>query len=339
MIGLGEEKTLLDLRGVTRVFRTGLYHGAAFRAVDDVSFCVREKTCEIIAGESGSGKSTLAKMVLGILKPSAGEVFYKGRNIFRLRGGERKEFKREVQPVFQDPFETFNPFRKVTDYLEATALNFGMAKSRREAIRLIDDCLQRIGMDPHDVHGKFPHEFSGGQLQRLSIARALMANPRLLVADEPVSMVDASVRVDILALFVELMVGSNMSVIYITHDLSTAYYLGVQTNAEIIIMYRGECVEKGSVEEVLINPLHPYSEMLLDALPEPNPQRKWTSRARLPSLTLKEFRKNGCKFAERCQRAAQICFEKRPPLSYVDNRAVRCWVVEEKVLKEGHHEA
>ena len=339
MIGLRKEKTLLDLRGVTRVFRTGLYLGAAFRAVDDVSFCVREKTCEIIAGESGSGKSTLAKMVLGILKPSAGEVFYKGRNIFRLRGGERKEFKREVQPVFQDPFETFNPFRKVTDYLEATALNFGMAKSRREAIRLIDDRLQRIGMDPHDVHGKFPHEFSGGQLQRLSIARALMANPRLLVADEPVSMVDASVRVDILALFVELMVGSNMSVIYITHDLSTAYYLGVQTNAEIIIMYRGECVEKGSVEEVLINPLHPYSEMLLDALPEPNPQRKWTSRARLPSLTLKEFRKNGCKFAERCQRAAQICFEKRPPLSYVDNRAVRCWVVEEKVLKEGHHEA
>ena len=333
MILLGEERSLLSLRELTRVFRTGLYLGAAFRAVDGVSFSLEQKACEIIAGESGSGKSTVAKMVLGILKPTAGEVLYQEKNVFKLRGEERKEFKKKVQPVFQDPYGTFNPFRRVIDYLEATALNFGTANSRKEAIRLIEDRLQRIGMDTQEVYGKFPHEFSGGQLQRLAIARALMANPSLLVADEPVSMVDASVRVDILALFVELMRSFNMSVLYITHDLSTAYYLGVQTNAEIVIMYRGEIVEKGSIENVLTNPLHPYSKMPLDALPEPNPQKKWTSRAQLPSLALREYRRIGCKFAERCQHATQMCFERRPPLFHIEDRAVRCWLVEQKATK------
>lgn len=317
---------------MTRVFRTGLYFGMSFRAVDDACFRFAQGTPEVlvIAGESGCGKSTLAKMVLGILNPTRGKILYKGKDIKKLKRQERKAFIRDVQPVFQDPFDTFNPFHRVVNYLKATALNLGVAESEEQAIGIIDKCLQRIGIDPTDVYQRFPHEFSGGQLQRLSIARALVASPSLLVADEPVSMVDASARVEILNLLVALINQIGMSVMYVTHDLATAYYIGAQTRGKIIIMYRGDTLEQGLVEEVLVNPLHPYTKMLLEALPEPDARRRWKTKTKLPSLELREFQTSGCKFANRCQYATPVCLGKRPELIDVGDRSVRCWLMENR---------
>lgn len=325
-----DDAPLLEACNVTRVFRTGLYFGTSFRAVDDVSFCFKQGIPEIlvIAGESGCGKTTLAKMVLGILKPTRGKILYKGKDITKLKKQEKKAFVRDVQPVFQDPFETFNPFHRVVDYLKATALNLGRAESEEQAIEIIDKCLQRIGINPAEIYARFPHELSGGQLQRLSIVRALMASPSLLVADEPVSMVDASVRVEILNLLVELINEIGMSLMYITHDLATAYYVGAQTQGKIIILYRGDIMEQGLVEQVMVNPLHPYTKMLIEALPKPNPQERWKTKTKLSSLELREFQAPGCKFVSRCQYATSVCLEKRPPLIDIGNRSVRCWLME-----------
>ncbi len=317
---------LLEVRNVTRVFRTGLYFGASFKAVDDVCLSFTRGTPKVlvVAGESGCGKSTLANMVLGILRPTRGKILYNSKNIVKLKRKERKAFTHDIQPVFQDPYETFNPFHKVFNYLKATALNLGIATSQKQASEVIDKCLQRIGIEPKEVYEKFPHEFSGGQLQRLSIARALVANPSLLVVDEPVSMVDASVRVGILNLLAELVKQYGISIIYITHDLSTAYYLGAQTGGEIIIMYRGSIIEQGLVEKVLMEPAHPYTKMLMEALPDT--QKRWKDKVKLPSLELGEFQASGCKFAGRCPQVMERCKGEAPKDISVDDVLVKCFL-------------
>ena len=323
---------LLEVRNLTRVFKSGIYLGASFRAVDNVSFSLEKGKVLIVAGESGCGKSTLAKMILGFLKPTSGEILYKGKNILKMNREEEKAFRKEVQPVFQDPFETFNPFHKISYYFLKTCLKFGIARSKDEAFRIIDDVLKKVGMSLEEVNEKYPHEFSGGQLQRLSIARALITTPTLLVADEPVTMVDASARIGILTLFMELNRRYDMSIIYITHDLSTGYYLASQLNGEMIVMYRGDIVEKGPAEEVMLDPLHPYTKMLLESVPEPNPENRWEGRSEFPSLELKEYRAVGCKFAKRCPQAFSKCYEEKPEIRRVmKDRFVRCWQVKDEM--------
>ncbi len=328
VVALENNASLLELHNVTRVFRTGVYFGKAFKAVDNVSFRLGQDgpNVLVVAGESGCGKSTLAKMILGIIKPTEGRILYKGKDISKLERNEKKTFLRDVQPVFQDPFETFNPFRKLGIYLLGTALNFGIAKTKEQATEIMLNVLTRMGIDPTGILDRYPHEFSGGQLQRLSIVRALMANPSLLVADEPVSMVDASVRVEILNLFLELTRENNMSLIYITHDLSTAYYLGVQVKGQVIILYRGDVIEEGLLTDVVLRPLHPYAKMLIESLPKPNPEDRWKTRTKLTTLELAEFQAVGCKFANRCPQAKPICSKEKPSVAIVDDRKVRCWL-------------
>lgn len=323
---------LLEVRNLTKIFKTGIYLGVSFKAVDNISFSLEKGEVMIVVGESGCGKSTLAKMILGFLKPTNGDIFYRGKNIMKMSKKEERTFRKEVQPVFQDPFETFNPFRKISYYFLQTCFKFGITKSKNDAFRIIENVLKKVGMSLEEINEKYPHEFSGGQLQRLSIARALITTPALLVADEPVTMVDASARIGILSLLMELNKGYNMSIIYITHDLSTGYYLVSQLGGEIIVIYRGDIVEKGPAEEVMLNPFHPYTKMLLESVPEPNPESRWESISEFSPLELKEYRSVGCKFAKRCPQAFSKCYESKPDLVLVtQNRSVRCWQIKSKI--------
>lgn len=252
---------LLDVKGVTKVFPVGgVLSGKTIKAVNETSFTIGENGPEIftIIGESGSGKTTLARMILGLEHPSAGEISFEGKPVTHVSGSERLAFMAKVQPVFQNPFEAFNPLKRVDRYLASTAKRFLKLRTRAEIDAAMDGALQKVGLSLAEVRGRFPHELSGGQLQRVAIARALIPNPPLLIADEPVSMVDASLRMAIVNLLRHLRDDMGVSVIYITHDLATAYYI----SDRLIIMQRGQVVEMGPARAVLDAPEHPYSRLL-----------------------------------------------------------------------------
>ncbi len=254
--------TLLDVRNVSKRFNMGgLLSRKTVEAVQDASLSLSLETPEIftIIGESGSGKTTLARMILGLELPTSGEISFRGKTVsHRVGRQERLEFMAHVQPVFQNPFEAFNPLKRIDRYLESTAKRFLKLHHRDELDAAMDGALQKVGLSLAEVRGRFPHEMSGGQLQRAAIARALIPNPSLLVADEPVSMVDASLRMSIVNLLKSLRDDLKVSVIYITHDLATAYYI----SNRLIIMQRGRIVEMGDARTVLDNPEHPYSRLL-----------------------------------------------------------------------------
>lgn len=258
--------TLLDVRDVSKRFTMGgLFGRKVIDAVDDANFALSAEKPEIftIIGESGSGKTTLARMILGLEDPTSGEILFRGQKVDRHAGREaRLRFMSHVQPVFQNPFEAFNPLKKVERYLESTARRFLNTKDKAVIDKAMDEALQKVGLSLKEVRGRFPHEMSGGQLQRAAIARALIPNPPLLVADEPVSMVDASLRMSIVNLLKSLRDDLGVSVIYITHDLATAYYI----SNRLIIMQRGRIVEMGDARTVLDNPEHPYSRLLKSAV-------------------------------------------------------------------------
>ena len=254
--------TLLDVRNVSKRFTMGgLLSRKTVEAVQDASLSLSIETPEIftIIGESGSGKTTLARMILGLELPTEGEISFKGKTVsHRVGRQERLEFMANVQPVFQNPFEAFNPLKRIDRYLDSTARRFLRLSHRDDIDGAMDGALQKVGLSLAEVKGRYPHEMSGGQLQRAAIARALIPNPPLLVADEPVSMVDASLRMSIVNLLKSLRDDLKVSVIYITHDLATAYYI----SNRLIIMQRGRIVEMGDARTVLDNPEHPYSRLL-----------------------------------------------------------------------------
>jgi len=256
---------LLEVRDVSKVFHTGgLLAPVMVPAVQHVDFAISEDKPEIftIIGESGSGKTTLARMILGLEQPSSGAIAFEGRSMAHLSGAERLKFMASVQPVFQNPFEAFNPLKKVDRYLESTARRFLGLRDKAAIGKAMDEALQKVGLSLAEVAGRFPHELSGGQLQRVAIARALIPNPRLLIADEPVSMVDASLRMAIVNLLRALRDDFGVSVIYITHDLATAYYI----SDRLIIMQKGKVVETGPARVVLDAPEHAYSRLLRSAV-------------------------------------------------------------------------
>ena len=257
---------LLSVEHVTRIFaRGGLFGRAEFAAVDDVSFSLESGRAEIFAiiGESGSGKTTLARMILNTLTPSRGVIRFLGEDISRLRARRaRLQFMQKVQPIFQNPSEAFNPLKRVDRYLFASAYHFAGRRSRGARRAAADEALNKVGLSLAEVEGRFPHELSGGQLQRTAIARALISSPILIVADEPVSMVDASLRMSIVNQFKTLRDDLKVSIIYITHDLATAYYM----SNRVLIMQKGKVVETGSVQQVLSKPKHPYTIRLREAI-------------------------------------------------------------------------
>ena len=323
-----DNSRLLQVEDLSKVFtiRNG-FSISKFSAVDQASFSLENAKPEIftLAGESGSGKTTLARMILGLERLSAGSMTYKGRDVAQLSAKERKTwFLKEVQPIFQDPFATFSPLKRVDSYLYETVRNFKMAK-RSETDDYIDETLQKVGLSLAEVKGRYPNELSGGQAQRISIARALITRPSLLVADEPVSMLDASLRMSIVNLFKQLKDEQSVSVLYITHDLTTAYYAADR----IAIMLRGWIVESGPVENVLGDPLHPYTQNLKNAIPEADPDKHWDGDASLAVMDTEEYTRSGCKYAGRCPEVMDICRNTVPPSVIHEGRTVKCFLYED----------
>jgi peptide/nickel transport system ATP-binding protein len=322
---------LLDVQNVTVEFHIGgLVGGSLLVAVNDITFSLDEDRPEIftLAGESGSGKTTLSRLILRDLEPTRGKVLFEGRDLSTIRKrSDFKEFMKMVQPVFQNPFETFSPLRKVDAYLFDTALNFGMAPDRQAAARVVNDALRNVGLSLEEVSQRYPHELSGGQTQRVSVARALISQPKLIIADEPVSMVDASLRMEIVNLFRELRDEQNVSIIYITHDLATAYYI----SDRIGIMLRGYIVESGPVDDVLNRPFHPYTKLLIESVPEPAPKDReaWARHISLGTTEVKEYGRVGCKFAGRCPQVMDICRQVDPPDVQIERRMVKCYLFTE----------
>ncbi|MGK9169250.1 ABC transporter ATP-binding protein [Inquilinus limosus] len=258
--------TLLEVRQASKTFRSGgLFGRHVVQAVDGVDFSLASERPEVftIIGESGSGKSTLARMILNSTAPSGGSILFRGRDLATIRSRrDRLAFMAEVQPVFQNPFEAFNPLKRLDRYLFMGARRFCGAGTRDEVEARADAALRKVGLSLAEVRGRFPHEMSGGQLQRVAIARALVPEPALIVADEPVSMIDASLRMTIVNMFATLRDEFGVSIVYITHDLATAYYI----SDRLIIMEKGRVVEGGPARAVLAAPSHPYSIRLLQAV-------------------------------------------------------------------------
>lgn len=322
---------LLEVDHVTVAFHVGgLLAGSQLIAVNDVSFALDAAQPEIfaIAGESGSGKTTLSRLLLHDLEPHKGKVRFEGRDLSTIKGRRKvMDFMRKVQPVFQNPFETFSPLRRVQEYLFETAIHFGRARNRRDAAPIVDEALHQVGLSLAEVNQRYPHELSGGQIQRISVARALIPKPRLILADEPVSMVDASLRMAIVNLFKKLRDEQKVSVIYITHDLATAYYI----SDRIAIMLRGYVVETGPVEKVLDNPLHPYTQLLQESVPAPATSARagWAKHIELGATEVKEYSRVGCKYAGRCPHVMDVCKTADPPDVEVEGRTVKCYLYTE----------
>jgi ABC-type oligopeptide transport system ATPase subunit len=262
---------LLELDAVGKDYAVGGFlDRAVLNAVKDVSFSIAADKAEIftIVGESGSGKTTTARMILGDETPTRGTIRFDGRDVTGLRSRrDRLWFMSKVQPIFQNPFEAFNPLTTIDYYLFATARRF-LKTNRAGAEEAADRSLQHVGLSLKEVRGRYSHELSGGQLQRVAVARALIPGPSLIVADEPVSMVDASLRMSIVNLFRTLRDDLGVSIIYITHDLATAYYI----SDRVIIMHRGDVIEAGEARAVLDNPHQAYSRALRDAVLPPDPE-------------------------------------------------------------------
>ncbi len=317
---------LLEIDHLSKVYSLGsILSRVRITAVDNVSFNVAPAEIFALAGESGCGKTTTARIVLGFEEASAGTITHSGKTEAK---NEKVWMTEGIQAVFQDPFATFNPLRTVDRYFFEAVQNYKLARTKAEAIARISQKLHQVGLNYEEFAGRYPNEFSGGQLQRISIARALLTDPKLLIADEPVSMVDASLRMSIVNLFKKLRDELGVSVLYITHDLATAYYV----SDRIAIMFRGNIVEMGPVEQVLMTPRHPYTQLLRESIPEADPNRRWSGRINLSEMEHEEYLRQGCKFAGRCPRVMEICKNQVPADLMIDGVLVKCHLYSGKAL-------
>lgn len=300
---------LLEVCGATKVYGGGfLARGHETIALRHCSMSVsgQPATITAIAGESGSGKSTLAAAVLGFLQLDKGNIRFMGRDVAAMNRKQRFEYRRQVQAVFQDPYAVFNPFYRASHIFDLIIRRFRIASSRAEARERIEEALKLVGLRGDEVLNKHPHQLSGGQRQRMMVARAYLMAPRLIVADEPVSMVDASLRSMILDVMLHLRDEKGISFLYITHDLSTAY----QIADEIHVLYRGAIVESGPVcgpKGVLEHPEHPYTRLLIDSVPLPDPDQRWTEDIPATWDEADEGFEGACCFYSRCPERLDAC--------------------------------
>ncbi len=328
---------IVELHHVNMNFDVG--HGRTLKASVDVNLEIKRGEIITIVGESGCGKSTIGKIVLGVLKPTHGAVFYNGSYIWEPEFKWDKERRLLVQVVHQDSYASLNPVKTVMQTLSAPFLYHKLVKNRKEAGEKVIELLNNVGLTPAEYFaGKYPFQLSGGQRQRVSIARAAILNPKLIVTDEPVSGVDASLRLAILDLMRNLNKEKDIAFLYITHDLATARYIG--RGGKIIVMYLGNIVEQGSVSEVIDNPRHPYLQALLSALPPPDP-KKAREKKKLPlrSLDMPDPTDppSGCPFHPRCPYYELLCREEKPDLAQVingpANHYTACHLEKDKVPK------
>ncbi|MEZ4677659.1 MAG: ABC transporter ATP-binding protein [Caldilineaceae bacterium] len=285
-----------------------------------------------IVGESGSGKTTLALMLMGNLPPDDGRIIFRGKDVARMSAAERFQFRREVQPIFQDPFAAVNPFYRVDHVLTTPLERFGLADSPKAAMNQIHEALETVGLRPAETLGRFPHQLSGGQRQRIMVARALLCRPQLIIADEPVSMVDASLRATILAGLQTLNRELGIAILYITHDLTTSY----QVCDNIMVMYAGSVVETGAANQIIRQPEHPYTQLLVSSIPSVDRTKRWEDEVSAEPIAHAGRQISGCKFAPRCRWAEDSCWQAMPPLyQTAAHRAAACVLYREHPVLAG----
>lgn len=319
---------LIELGGVAKSYGGGLFGRGRRPALHPLSLAMSEKRPPVIAvvGESGSGKTTLGNILLGLLAPDAGTIRWRGRDPRQFSRAERREFRRDVQAITQDPFSAYNPFYPVDHALTVPIRRFGLARNRAQARAMAAEACTEVGLNPQDTLGRYPHQLSGGQRQRLMVARALLLRPKLLVADEPVSMVDASLRATILGNIVRLNQAHGIAVVYITHDIITAYHVA----DEVLVLFRGRVVERGDAATVIGAPRHPYTRLLVASIPWPDIDRHWGEAARGAIADSDEAPPDaqGCPFASRCPDVMPVCRTRMPPTVLDDKREVACHQLE-----------
>lgn len=306
---------LLEIKNATKIYGGGLLSsGPVTVALQDFNLTIDDKPASIttIAGESGSGKTTLANLVLGFVNLTSGQILFRGADLAAASKQQKLDYRRHVQAIFQDPYAVYNPFYRVKHIFDLIINNFKMASSKQEARDMIEEALNVVGLRGEEVLEKYPHQLSGGQRQRMMVGRAFLLKPKLIVADEPVSMVDASLRSMILDIMLRLRDEYDISFLYITHDLSTAYQIGDR----IYLLYQGSIAERGDTVEVIENPKHPYVQLLIDSIPVPDPNVRWGGEEVL-SLDDEQMRvsaTSGCRFYPRCNQRMDRCLEELPKL-------------------------
>jgi peptide/nickel transport system ATP-binding protein len=304
----------IEVRGLTKYFAAGtglLPNSSRVHAVDDVTFALRPGTITALVGESGSGKSTVARLLARLYDPTAGTVLFEGKDVSRdRRRGDVLRYRTQVQMIFQDPFGSLNPVKTIRYHLTRPLKIHKTVPSERIDARL-HELLETVGLTPPDKYlEKYPHQLSGGQRQRVAIARALAVRPSVLVADEPTSMLDVSIRIGILNLMLELKDRERLAFLYVTHDLASARYVA----DTVLVMYAGQIVEQGPAEAVLQDPLHPYTQLLLASVPDPAAGARDRIEVRKGLASAAVDPPEGCRFVGRCPLRIGVCSEVTPEL-------------------------
>lgn len=317
-----ESDALLEIQNLKTYYpiRGGFFRRVVgnVKAVDDVSFTIKKGETLGLVGESGCGKSTTGRTILRLMKPTDGKILFEGEDITNLSGAKLQKARRDFQMIFQDPYASLNPMQMVGDIISEPILNYEK-RDKKELKQYVKNLLVKVGL-PEEAYYKYAHEFSGGQRQRIGIARALALNPKLIIADEPVSALDVSVQSQVLNLLKDLQEEFGLTYLFIAHDLSVVKHM----SDRIGVMYLGNLVEIASNKDLYQEPLHPYTQALISAIPEPNPKLKKERIVLQGDVPSPANPPTGCPFHTRCPMAQEICSQEKPPL---------------KEVKPGHHVA
>jgi oligopeptide/dipeptide ABC transporter ATP-binding protein len=316
---------IIKTEGLTKHFtiRSGIFRkGQILTALEDVNISIQERTVFAVVGESGSGKSTLARVILRLIKPTGGRVFFRDKDVFSLKGDELKNYRRSVQIIFQDPFASLNPRMSIYSIIAEPLKIHGLVSKDRLKNRVVE-LLELVGLKEEHMY-RYPHQFSGGQRQRISIARALALSPELIIADEPLSSLDVSIQAQILNLMNELKEKKNLTYLFISHDLNVVNYFADR----VAVMYLGRIVEEAVAEELFKHPLHPYTELLIDSIPKLRSDidlrsRRDETKEKIKIISTTQVER-GCLFRNRCPLAKGICERHEPELKEQADRKIAC---------------
>lgn len=319
-----EKKVLIQTEGLEKIF--SLKGGARLHAVDGIDLKILKGETLGVVGESGCGKSTLGRSILRLIEPTGGKIFYDGKDITKIKGGEMRELRRNMQIIFQDPYASIDPRKSVIEAIAEYMIIQKTYKSKKEIFNRAAELMDLVGLARRYANS-YPHELDGGRRQRIGIARALSLNPNFIVCDEPVSALDVSIQAQILNLLMDLQDALGLTYMFVTHDLSVVKHI----SDNIMVMYLGKCVEYASSDELFENPLHPYTKALLSAIPEldldaRNKQIKLIQGEVSSPINVKL----GCRFAKRCEHCEGRCSEENPPyIEVTPGHFVACFKVAE----------